>query len=151
MDKIKSIKLSIFFTHIFFWLLVAFTIALPKAVIWYVETMGREKSLPTTIMVTCYPCVPFAAASLICLRRLLRNVLLDNLFHESSIRYLGFISAFCLIIALITIIGGKFYLPFFIVSATFTFLALLVFALRNAFALEAERKNPKPDKNTKTE
>ena len=149
MDKIKSIKLSIFLTHIFFWLLIAFTIALPKAVVWYVETMGREKSLPTTIMVTCYPCVPFAAASLICLRRLLRNVLRDNLFSDSSIRYLSYISVFCLIIALITIIAGKFYLPFFIVSATFTFLALLVFALRSAFALEFARRNP--TENTETE
>ena len=151
MDKIKSIKLSIFLTHIFFWLLVVFAVVLPKAVVWYVETMGREQSLPTTIMVTCYPCVPFAGASLICLRRLLRNVLSDNLFHESSIRYLGFISVFCLLIALITIIAGKFYLPFFIVSATFSFLALLVFALKNAFALELERQTEEPAENTESD
>ena len=139
MDKIKSIKISIAFTHIFFWMLVGFTIALPKAVTWYVETMGREQSLPTTVMVTCYPCVPFAAATLICLRRVLRNVLKGELFHHSNIRYLSFISAFCLVIAVITIVGGRFYLPFYIVAATFSFLALLVFALKNAFAIEAEK------------
>lgn len=140
MDKIKSVKLSIAFTHIFFWLLVIFAVALPWAVTWYVETMGRSQTLPTTIMVTCYPCVPFAAAALICLRRLLKNVLAGNLFHHSSTRYLGFISAFCLTIAVITVIAGRFYLPFYIVATTFAFLSLLTFALKNAFAIEAERR-----------
>lgn len=140
MDKIKSIKLSIALTHVFFWILIIFVIALPWGVSWYVDTMGRSQSLATTIMVTCYPCVPFAASTLICLRRLLKNVLADNLFHHSSIRYLGFISAFCLTIAVITIIAGRFYLPFYIVATTFAFLSLLTFALKNAFAIEAERK-----------
>lgn len=133
MKKIDPLKLALVFTHIFFWLIIGFAAVLPWGVTWYVETMGRSQSLPTTIMLTCYPCAPFAAATVICLRRLIKNALADNLFHKSSVRYLGFISAFCLVISVITLIAGRFYLPFYIVAGTFAFVSLLTFGLKNIF------------------
>lgn len=145
MDKIKPIKLAILLTNIFLILLVIFTIALPYMVTWYVETMGRKASLPATIMVTCYPCVPFVAGSLICLKRLLKNGLNGELFHHSSMRYMRNISLFCVIIAIITLVAGRFYLPFYIVGATFAFLSLLIFSLRAIFIAETEKAVAKTD------
>lgn len=138
MDK-KHIKLSLILTNIFLGILFLFTVTLPFLVTWYAETMQRSSSLATTVMVTCYPCVPFAAALLILLRRLLKNALNDNLISKSSIEYLKNISVCCIIIAVITLIGGKFYLPFLIVGATFAFLSLLLFALKSIFAAETEK------------
>ena len=136
MENLKLIKLSIIVTNIFLTLLAIFTVALPWAVTWYVETMGRSASLPTTIMVTCYPCVPFAAAILINLRRLLKNILKDSLFSDDTVYFLYNISVCCIVIAVITLVAGGFYLPFYIVATTFAFLSLLIFALRGIFLIE---------------
>lgn len=138
MGNIKLIKLSIIFTNIFLCILAIFTIALPWAVTWYVETMGRSQSLPTTVMVTCYPCVPFAAASLVNLKRILKSVLNGELINSENINYLFNIAVCCLIISVITLIAGGFYLPFYIVGTTFAFVSLLLFTLRSIFLKELE-------------
>lgn len=109
-------------------ILVALVIALPMLVTWYVEIRGKSASLPTTMMVTCYPCAPFTGISLLCLRKLLKNAINDDLFSLSSIRSLKYIAVSCAVISVITLIAGRYYLPFYIVGATFAFLALLAFS-----------------------
>mgnify|MGYP003292292270 CR=1 FL=1 len=44
----------------------------------------------------------------------------------------------CVIIATITLIAGKFYLPFFLVAGTFLFLALVIFSLTGQIAWVVE-------------
>ncbi len=141
MNTSKLLKLSIIFTNAFLVLLFCFAAALPFGVTWYVETMKRDPSLPTIIMLTCYPCVPFAAGILVCIKKLLKNAVTGDLFNEHSIRYLKNIMAFSLIIAVITLIAGWFYMPFFLVGATFAFLALLVFAFRTVFILVTKKED----------
>ena len=134
MDKTKALKLSLLLTNIFIILLGVCTIALPWMVTWYVETMGKSPKLPAVIMVTCYPCVPFAAAILMYLRRMIKNIGRDMLFHTDTVSCFTRISTFCLFIAIITVIAGKFYLPFFIVGVAFAFFSLLVFVFKTVFA-----------------
>ena len=129
----KYIKASIILTNIFLVILFLFTVTLPFLVTWYADIMGRSSTLATTVMVTCYPCVPFAATLLWKLRKLLKNALEDNLFSKSSLEHIKKIALCCIVIAVITLLGGNFYLPFLIVGATFSFLSLLLFALRSVF------------------
>jgi len=124
----KFLKAAIILTYIFMGILVALVIALPMLVTWYVEIRGKSASLPTTMMVTCYPCAPFTGISLLCLRKLLKNAINDDLFSLSSIRSLKYIAVSCAVISVITLIAGRYYLPFYIVGATFAFLALLAFS-----------------------
>ena len=128
MNNNKSLKSAIILTDVFICILFILVISLPMLVTWYVEIKGRSPSLPTTILVTCYPCAPFTGLSLLCLRKLLKNALLDEIFSVSSIRCLKYMSIACALIALITLIAGRYYLPFYIVGATFAFLALLAFS-----------------------
>ena len=132
MDKVKSIKISIVITAVFLGLLAVFVAALPWMVSWYVEKMGRSQSLAATVLITCYPCAPFVAAALLFLRKLLKNVLKIGLLNEVNFALMKKIIFCCFIIAFITLIAGNFYMPFFIVSATFMFVALLLFGLRAA-------------------
>lgn len=149
MDNIKLLKLSIFLTDVFFIILLCFTIGLPWMVAWYVETMGRSQSLATTILVTCYPCAPFCAFILLSIRRFLKLVIKDELFTYHSARFMRNISICSIAIAVITLIAGKFYMPFFIVGATFLFLSLLAFAMRAAILSQTEEKNDiKNEKNS---
>ncbi len=123
----KLLKVTLWLTNIFILLLIICAVALPWGVTWYVETMGRSQKLPAIIMVTCYPCVPFAGAILLYIRRIIKNILTDMLFHLDNVIYFKRISLFCLIIALITLIGGRFYLPFFIVGIAFGFFAFATY------------------------
>ncbi len=143
MNKEKALKLSLLITNIFIILLGVCTLALPWGVTWYVETMGKSPKLPAVIMVTCYPCVPFAAAILMYLKRMLKNISRDMLFHTDTVSCFTRISTFCLCISVITLIAGKFYLPFFIVGTAFLFFALLVFVFKTVFAhIAAEIDKP---------
>ena len=132
MDK-KALKLAIWLTNIFGLLLVAFAVALPWAVTWYVETMGRSQTLPAVVMVTCYPCVPFTAGILLYIRRIVKSILEDHLFQIENVIFFNRISIFCIAIAIITFIGGNFYLPFLIVGTTFSFIAFLTFVFKTVF------------------
>ncbi len=135
----KALKIAHWLTDVFIVLLVVCAIALPWLVTWYVETMGRNPKLPTIIMVTCYPCVPFTGALLLSLRKLLKNIYKGELFSDYSVKCFTRISLFCLIIAVITILAGKFYMPFFIVGTTFAFFSLLIYVFKTIFAEIAQK------------
>ncbi len=134
----KAIKISLWVTNIFFAILVIFSACLPWMVSWYVEVMHRSQTLATTILVTCYPCAPIAAALLLFLRKLIKNTQKEALISEKNITQLKKMSFCCIFIAIITLIAGKFYLPFLIVGATFAFLSLLLFTLKGLFEKELE-------------
>lgn len=136
MEKYKHIKISVLLVDIAFFLLGVFVIVLPFVITWYAEVMGRGPSLATTVMVTCYPCVPFGFGILLCLRRFLKNVMADKLFSKNSEYQLQNICICCLIIAVITVIAGNFYMPFFIVGGTFLFLSLITFSLKSVIKSE---------------
>ena len=131
MKKINLIKLSIILTTIFLVILIGFAVMLPWLVTWYVQIAGRHESLATTMMVTCYPCAPFTAIVLLTLRRLLKNIDDKNFDKFQNAKLLKYMAISCIIISLITLIAGRFYLPFYIVAATFLFLALIIFSFRS--------------------
>lgn len=133
MKKANSIKFSLMLTDIFLCLLVLVALSLPFLVTWYVEYTGRLESLATTIMVTCYPCAPFTGLALFYLRKVLKNVQKGEYSNPENVKSLKYMSLCCIMVALITLIAGRFYLPFFLVAGTFLFLALLIFVFRNIF------------------
>ena len=133
MKKSHSIKFSIMLTEIFIILLILLAIALPFLVTWYVNKFNRLESLATTVMVTCYPCVPFTGLALVYLRRILKKIQIGDIKNPDIIKYLKYTAICCIIIAGITLIAGRFYLPFFLVAITFMFLALIIYVFRNIF------------------
>lgn len=136
----KSLKLSLMLTDIFMIILIVFTVFLPFGVSWYVEVMHRPQTLPATIMVTCYPCAPFVAVALLSLRKILKNALRGSIFTDANSKHLRNISICCLVISIITLIAGRYYLPFYIVGGTFIFLALIVFATNGVFRAVREQE-----------
>lgn len=136
----KSLRIAHIITDLFFVILIVLAIALPFLVTWYVEYKGRSESLFTTILVTCYPCVPFVGASLLFLRTLIKNARNDKTFSQSSIKCLKNISACFFIIAIITLVAGRFYLPFYIVGITFAFLSVLLYAIKAIFITVTEKE-----------
>lgn len=151
MDKIKSIKISIAVTTAFIVLLAIFTVSLPWLISWYVEIKGRSQTLAATVLITCYPCAPFAAGALFFLRKLLKNVLSIGLLNETNFKLMKKIVVCCLIIAFVTLIAGKFYMPFLLVSATFVFVAILLFGLRAALYVTMREEIGKENETEESE
>lgn len=129
----KSVRLCIVLTDVFICALILLTVLLPFGVSWYVETMHRSQTLPATIMITCYPCAPFFGISLFMLRRILKRISAGDIFINANSHDLKIISCCCVIIALITLIAGRYYIPFYIVGFTFVFLALITYAANAVF------------------
>ena len=119
MDSYKwPVKAALYMVYCFSVILIAISVALPFIITWYVETRGRDATLPATIMLTCYPCVPFAAAILISLRRLLVNVLSGLILGDKNLNLLRAIIISCFGITAITVAAGRQYLPFYIIAAS---------------------------------
>lgn len=129
----KPIKAALYLVYIFAAGLAIVSIALPFIITWYVETRGRDQTLPATIMLTCYPCLPFAAAILVSLRRLLKNVLSDLILGDKNLSLLRAMAISCFAIAVITVAAGRQYKPFYIVAASAAACGLTFFVVRSMF------------------
>lgn len=141
----KALKLCLMLTDIFIGLLIIITVFLPYGISWYVETMHRSQSLPATVMVTCYPCAPFVGIALFMLRRILKRASNGAFFTDIGLNDIRVISVCCAVIAVITLIAGRYYLPFYIVGGTFAFLALLSFSAYTV--LSAAKQSSESDKS----
>lgn len=129
----KSVTLSLVLTYCFMFLLAAGIIALPWIVTWYVEVRGRDATLPTTIMLTCYPCVPFAAIALWSMRCLLQNIREGKPFIHKNVTYMHRISMCCFAVTLVMLYSGRFYLPFYVSAIAAAFIGLIVRVIKNLY------------------
>ena len=112
----RTVKLSLYMLYIFAAILALSALSLPFLVTWYVETMGRDATLPATIMLTCYPCLPFAVIALLSLRKMLNNMLAGLVLGDKNISCLRSASLCCFAITAITVAAGRLYKPFFILA-----------------------------------
>ena len=127
----KSVKLSLFLTYFFMLLLAVITFVLPSIITWYVEIMKRSSDLATVVMLAYYPCMPIAAAVLFKLRKLLKNLLKDNIFTAENVNILRFITICCATVSVILLLAGFFYMPFYFLGAAAAFCALMVQVFKN--------------------
>lgn len=139
----RALRLCLILTNIFICALVIVAALLPFGVSWYVEVMHRSQSLPATIMVTCYPCAPILGIALLQLRKIIKRIYADDIFCIDNSKGFKIIAACCLVISVITLIAGRFYLPFYIVGGTFVFLALVAYTMRAVFLTLSDRYGEK--------
>ncbi len=90
-----------------------------------------------------YPCAVFSAVILYSLIKLLFNIKSDEVFTLQNVKYLKTISWCCVAIALITFVGGYFYMPFMFVAMAGGFVGVLLRVLKNVMqtALELREEN----------
>ena len=93
------------------------------------------------LITVCYCCLPFAAAALLTLRLLLKNILKSEVFVSQNVKFLRILSWCCVAVALIALASGYFYLPFYIVGTAAGFFALILRVIKNVFCAAIEIKN----------
>ena len=139
----KPLKAALCLVYIFGVALAAVSVALPFIITWYVEARGRDQTLPATVMLTCYPCLPFAAAILISLRRLLNNALSGLILGDKNLSLLRALTISCFAITAITLAAGKQYTPFYIIAASAAACGLVFFVVRSLFGALLQKQREK--------
>ena len=135
----RSLRLSIIITDIFIGLLIVGAIALPWLVTWYVEFKHRAPSLPATVMLTCYPCAPFAMTVLILLRRVLKDIERGSVFTALNASRLKTVSVCCFAVTAVMLFSGRFYLPFYVCAICTAFIGLILRVMRDIILNKTER------------
>lgn len=139
----RPVKFALYMVYVFSVLLIAVSVALPFIVTWYVETRGRDQTLPATIMLTCYPCLPFAAVILISLRRLLKNVLSGLILGDKNLNLLRAVTVSCFAVTAITVAAGRLYTPFYIIAAAAAAGGLTFFIVKSLFDTLLQKQREK--------
>lgn len=90
-----------------------------------------------------YPSVIFAYTTLYCLIKLLFNIKKQEIFISRNVSYLRMISWCCFAVALITLIGGFFYIPFLLIAVAAAFVGLMLRVVKNVMqnAVEIKEEN----------
>lgn len=138
-----SVKFTLALVYAAMVILVAFSIAFPFFVQWFVEIRHKDPSLATTIMIVYYPCIPFAVAFLIALRNLLNNLKIGLIWGDANIRHLKVTSVCCLMAGIIMIIGGFKYMPFWISGFAAMAGALVSAVFERVFSCELYNRREK--------
>ena len=132
MNNYKSFaKLTYIIIHIFILALFVLMAILPFGIQWYAEVKGRSAELATVVMLTCYPCSPFAVYTLFALRKFIGNIMKDDFFNKSNFTYLKGVAICCLAAGVIMLVAGIFYMPFYIGGAAAVFCSLITMICKN--------------------
>ena len=100
---------------------------------WYVDWRSINPILKTVIPVAFWICAIPAAAALLGLMVLLRNLYRDKIFETVNSKIMLGICWCCVAVAAVTAISTYWYLPFIFVSVTMIFLCLIVSIVRGCF------------------
>ena len=97
----------------------------------------------TTFLFCFYPSAVFAGVILYSLLRILFNIKKGNTFTRINVLLLKIVSWCCFLIAIITAIGGYFYLPFLFIAVAGGFLGMFLRVLKNVMqsAVEIAEEN----------
>lgn len=142
-DYKKSVKLTLVVINISIIILFALAVTLPWIITWYTEVRHKDAGLPAVVMLTCYPCLPFAAVALFSIRRLLKNILNGLVFGDRNLTVLRTVSVCCAGGAAITFVAGFYYMPFFVVSIAAGGCAIIVKVIKDVFAAELQSRREK--------
>ena len=84
-----------------------------------------------------------SAHRVISLLRLLFNIKKDEIFINANVKYLRLISWCCFVVAIITFVGGVFYVPFLLIAVAAAFVGLMLRIVKNIMqnAVEINEEN----------
>lgn len=141
----KSVKLSLYVCYLLSILLLVLLIAGPIILDTYLSnyrgfTPNGEAIKDIKLVFGCvfYPSSIFAGIILYSLIKLLNNINKNEILTRVNSAILRLVSWCCFIIALITLVGGLFYMPFIFISLAGGFVGIMLRVLKNVMQTAAE-------------
>ena len=127
-------------------LLLAWAFTFPRFFNWFYLSYHGIAENPYTLAVqrrvigAFYGCMPFAAASLYCLIRLLLNIRKDVVFIARNVTYIRLVACFCYAVAAITLATGVRYFPLLIITFATVTVGTLLLVMKDLFRSAVELK-----------
>lgn len=134
MKKDRSALLTLVALGILGGVLVILAFFAPYLARLFVETFNRPAGILTPILTTFYTILPFAAGVLVCMWKLLTNILADKVFIPLNVRLLRIVGFLLFFATLIFAAAGYFYMPFYLLAVCAAFITLIVRVVKNCFA-----------------
>lgn len=130
----RSALLTLILVYVFGICLVLLAFTAPMLLRQYIRVTHRPESLFLPVATAFYAILPFAAATLLALDRLLRRILCGEVFVPANVAALRLISYLLCAAVVIFLIAGFFYGGFFILAAAAAFVVTVVRTVKNCFA-----------------
>lgn len=143
MKKEKTLNFSFIIINISIVILFLLAITLPYIITWFVEIKHKDAGLPAVVMLTCYPCFPFAVVALFKLRKFIKNCINGLIFGDQNISLLKSVALCCVGGAAITFVAGYFYLPFYVICLASLGCALIIKVIKDVFSAELYSRREK--------
>ena len=140
MKKDRSAFVSLVSVGVLSAVLAALAVFAPALVSAFIEHFDRPERIYLPIVVTFYAILPFAAGVLICLWKLLGNILAGEVFLPQNVRLLRSISFLLFFATIIFAVAGYFYMPFYLLGVCAAFMVLIVRVVKNCVAAAVEIK-----------
>lgn len=149
-NRKRSVTLSIVVCFIFIGVLTASLFVGPWFVkFWFTVYRGWAENGEamhnmSTLFAACfYPSALFAYITLYSLLKLLFNIKKEEIFIDRNVKYLRRISWCCYTVALITLVGGFYYVPFLFVAVAAAFVGIMLRVVKNVMqnAVEIKQEN----------
>lgn len=134
MKKDRSALVSLVTVGVLGVLLLVLAFTAPMLAKNFIIRFHRPENIYLPIVTTFYSILPFAAGVLICLWKLLGNILDGQVFIPQNTRLLRVISFLLFFATIIFAVAGYFYMPFFLLSVCAAFITLIVRVVKNCFA-----------------
>ncbi len=134
-----SAKLTLAVTYAFMELLVELMVFGWDILEWYYGAIMRESTVKT-VMYTFYSCCPAAWIALVCIARLLTNILKEEIFTGSTVKLLRIIEWCCIFVTAVCLTAGFFYPVFWIFGFGSAFMSVILRVLKNVMATATQIK-----------
>lgn len=138
-NSLTSAKLTRVITWIFAVLLLLLMVFADLLLNWFFGP-GRKETI-IEILITFYLCCPAAWCALICIHKLLSNIIHEEVFVQKNVSYMRVLSWCCAFVALVCFIAGFIYVPFFIFALGAAFMMLILRVLKNVMATATKIKD----------
>ncbi len=132
----KSTRLTLYITYMFCILLVILMIVVIPGINWILGMPQFAKLCITAF----YVCCPAAWTALICIIKLLKNILSDDIFSQKSVKLLRILSWCCAFVSAVCFVVMFIFRLFFIFFLGAGLMTLILRVLKNVFARATEIK-----------
>ena len=139
--KSLSATLTLVLCYVFSACLAFMCAFAPTVFRWYFVGYRNLPSVATTVTVTFYVCVPFAAIALYLLIKTLLRIKKRDVLVSKNVSAMRGLSWCCVAVCVITGVAGIIYFPFFFIFAASGFFALILRVIKNVFAYAVDVKD----------
>ncbi len=134
-----SAKITRAITCLFCVLLLVLMLLGPRLLTFYFGYLSA--ALIRKVLLAFYLCCPAAWAALICILRLMTNIIRENIFTAKTVFSMRLLSWCCGYVALVCLIFGFYWAPLLAFSLGAAFLTLILRVLKSVMARATELKN----------